>query len=63
MVAGETSGDLLASRLLSGLRPHLPDAFIHGIGGPRMAEHDFHSHWPMEKLSGRGLFEVLAHYR
>ncbi|HEY4542556.1 MAG TPA: lipid-A-disaccharide synthase, partial [Noviherbaspirillum sp.] len=39
MVAGETSGDLLASRLLSGLRPHLPDAFIHGIGGPRMAEH------------------------
>ena len=33
MVAGETSGDLLASRLLSGLRPMLPDARIHGIGG------------------------------
>lgn len=63
MVAGETSGDLLASRLLSGLRPHLPDAHIHGIGGPKMAEHGFHSDWPMEKLSVRGLFEVLAHYR
>lgn len=63
MVAGESSGDLLASRLLSGLRPQLPDALIHGIGGRRMAEYGFRSDWPMEKLSVRGLFEVLAHYR
>lgn len=63
MVAGESSGDLLASRLLSGLRPHLPDAVFHGIGGPRMAEYGFRSDWPMEKLSVRGLFEVLRHYR
>lgn len=63
MVAGESSGDLLASRLLSGLRPALPDARIHGIGGARMAEYGFESHWPMEKLSVRGLFEVLVHYR
>jgi lipid-A-disaccharide synthase len=63
MVAGESSGDLLASRLLSGLRPQLPDAYIHGIGGPKMAEYGFVSDWPMEKLSVRGLFEVLAHYR
>jgi lipid-A-disaccharide synthase len=63
MVAGESSGDLLASRLLSGLRPRLPDATFHGIGGPRMAEYGFRSDWPMEKLSVRGLFEVLTHYR
>jgi lipid-A-disaccharide synthase len=63
MVAGEASGDLLASRLLSGLRPEIPDAHIHGIGGPKMAEFGFNSSWPMEKLSVRGLFEVLAHYR
>ncbi|MBC3906158.1 lipid-A-disaccharide synthase [Undibacterium sp. NL8W] len=63
MVAGETSGDMLANRLLSGLRPALPDARMHGIGGPRMAEHGFINDWPMEKLSVRGLFEVLAHYR
>lgn len=63
MVAGETSGDLLAGRLLSGLRPHLPGARIHGIGGPHMAEHGFISDWPMDKLAVRGLFEVLAHYR
>lgn len=63
MVAGESSGDLLASRLLSGLRPLLPEATIHGIGGPKMAEYGFRSDWPMEKLAVRGLFEVLAHYR
>ena len=63
MVAGEASGDLLAARLLSGLRPQLPDARMHGIGGARMAEYGFVSDWPMEKLSVNGLFEVLAHYR
>lgn len=63
MVAGEASGDLLAARLLSGLRPLLPDARMHGIGGPHMQRHGFVSDWPMEKLSVRGLFEVLAHYR
>ena len=63
MVAGETSGDMLAARMLSGLRPRLPDARMHGIGGPRMAEHGFVNDWPMDKLSVRGLFEVLAHYR
>lgn len=63
MVAGETSGDLLAGRLLSGLRPQLPDALMHGIGGSQMQQYGFVSDWPMEKLSVRGLFEVLLHYR
>ena len=63
LVAGETSGDLLAGRLLSGLRPLLPEAHMHGIGGAYMAEHGFVSDFAMEKLSVRGLFEVLAHYR
>lgn len=63
LVAGEPSGDLLAARLLSGLRPLRPQARLHGIGGERMAEYGFVSDWPMEKLAVRGLFEVLAHYR
>jgi len=63
LVAGEASGDLLASRMLSGLRPMLPDARLHGIGGPLMAEYGFVSDHPMEKLAVRGLFEVLSHYR
>jgi len=63
MVAGESSGDLLASRLLSGLRPRLPEVRLHGIGGPHMAEHGFVSDWPMDKLTVRGLFEVIPRYR
>lgn len=63
MVAGETSGDMLAARMLSGLRPYLPDALMHGIGGKHMAEYGFVSDFPMEKLSVRGIFEVLRHYR
>ncbi|MTW13451.1 lipid-A-disaccharide synthase [Pseudoduganella eburnea] len=63
VVAGEPSGDLLAGRLLGGLRLHLPDARFHGIGGPAMMEHGFESQWPMDKLTVRGLFEVIPRYR
>ena len=63
LVAGESSGDLLASRLLAGLRERLPDARLYGIGGPHMAEHGFTSAVPMDKLTVRGLFEVIPRYR
>jgi len=63
MVAGEVSGDMLAARLLAGLRPHLPGATFHGIGGPRMEEQGFVSELPMDKLTVRGLFEVIPRYR
>ena len=63
MVAGEASGDLLAARMLAGLRERLPDAYLHGIGGKAMARYGFVSDYPMDKLAVRGLFEVLAHYR
>ncbi|MES2899933.1 MAG: lipid-A-disaccharide synthase [Pseudomonadota bacterium] len=63
MVAGEVSGDMLAARLLAGLRPHLPQARFHGIGGPRMLEQGFESSVPMETLTVRGLFEVIPRYR
>ena len=63
VVAGEVSGDLLAARLLSGLRAHLPDARLHGIGGPNMEKHGFVSDWPLERLTVRGLFEVIPRYR
>ncbi|MBV8624684.1 MAG: lipid-A-disaccharide synthase [Herbaspirillum sp.] len=63
LVAGESSGDLLGSRLLSGLRERLPQARLHGIGGEHMAEQGFTSHWPMDKLTVRGLFEVIPRYR
>ena len=63
MVAGEPSGDLLAARLLSGLKPHLPGARLHGIGGEHMIAQGFESHVPMDKLTVRGLLAVIPRYR
>ena len=63
MVAGETSGDLLASLMIPGLQTRWPSASMTGIGGPRMQALGLTSWWPMEKLSVRGYIEVLKHYR
>ena len=63
LVAGEASGDMLAARLLAGLRPELPNARFQGIGGPRMIEQGLVSDVPMETLTVRGLFEVIPRYR
>jgi lipid-A-disaccharide synthase len=63
LVAGEASGDMLAARLLAGLRPQLPGARFHGIGGPRMIEQGMASDVPMDTLTVRGLFEVIPRYR
>ncbi|CAH2798791.1 MAG: Lipid-A-disaccharide synthase (EC [uncultured Caballeronia sp.] len=62
MVAGESSGDLLAASLLNGLRKTLPEgARYSGIGGPRMTAEGFEAHWPMDKLTVRGYVEALKH--
>ena len=63
LVAGETSGDLLAGLLLGGMRARWPDQRSCGIGGPRMAEQGFDAWWPSERLAVRGYIEVLRHYR
>jgi lipid-A-disaccharide synthase len=63
MVAGEASGDLLASLLLGGLNRYRPGLTVHGIGGPNMIAQGFRADWPMEKLAVRGYVEVLRHYR
>lgn len=63
MVAGEASGDLLASHLIAALQEHLPEAEFFGIGGPRMAARGFDAWWPAETLAVRGYVEVLRHYR
>ena len=63
MVAGETSGDLLAGLLLDGLKARWPAIDTAGIGGPRMVERGFEAWWPSEKLAVRGYIEVLRHYR
>ena len=63
MVAGETSGDLLAGLLLDGLNARWPALKSGGIGGAQMARRGFDAWWPSEKLAVRGYVEVLRHYR
>ncbi|MEK8034325.1 lipid-A-disaccharide synthase [Ideonella sp. DXS29W] len=63
LVAGEASGDLLASLLLKGLRERWPDAQAAGIGGPKMVEQGFEAWWPSSKLSVFGYVDALRHYR
>ena len=66
MVAGEPSGDLLAARLLAGLKAQLPPDTglrVHGIGGEHMIAQGFESQWPMDKLTVRGLLAVIPRYR
>jgi len=63
MVAGEVSGDMLAARLMAGLKPHLPNVRFHGIGGERMIEQGMVSDVPIETLTVRGLFEIIPRYR
>lgn len=63
MVAGETSGDLLAGLLLDGLLKRWPGMWSGGIGGQQMGRRGFKAWWPSEKLAVRGYVEVLRHYR
>ena len=63
MVAGETSGDLLAGLMMQGIRAQWPKANLYGIGGPRMEAQGFKALWPSDKLAVRGYVEVLRHYR
>jgi len=59
MVAGEPSGDLLASRVITGLKQRAPDAQFEGIGGPAMLEAGFHAWHPMHALTVFGYVDAF----
>lgn len=61
MVAGEASGDLLATHLIAAIRTRLPGARFCGIGGPRMVAEGFEAWWPAEKLAVHGYIEAIKH--
>ena len=64
MVAGETSGDLLAGLLIDGMQAHWPDLQTCGIGGPQMQRRGFDAWWPSEKLAVHGYsMEVMRRLR
>lgn len=64
MVAGEASGDLLASLLLRGLRQRWPELQAAGIGGVQMSTQGFEAWWPSDKLAVHGFsWELVRRYR
>lgn len=60
-VAGEPSGDMLASDLIAHIKtsPKLASYECYGIGGPRMDGAGFKSIWSIDKLSVRGYIEAI----
>jgi lipid-A-disaccharide synthase len=63
MVAGEASGDLLASLLLAAMHERWPGLRAAGIGGPLMAAQGFDAWWPHHKLAVHGVVDALRHLR
>lgn len=64
LVAGEASGDLIASLLLHGLKDRWPGLTSAGIGGPAMVAQGFDAWWPHDLLSVHGYnLEVLRRIR
>ncbi len=59
MVAGEPSGDLLASHVVAELRRSHPELRCAGIGGERMRAAGFEAWWNSERLAVNGFAAVL----
>ena len=59
LVAGEASGDLIASHMVGALRQHWSQVQVSGIGGPRLQAQGMDCWWPSDRLAVRGFAEVL----
>lgn len=60
IVAGETSGDILAASLIASLKTHYPDALFEGVPGPLMKAEGCAELFPQDRLAVMGLTEVLG---
>jgi lipid-A-disaccharide synthase len=63
IIAGEPSGDLLASRLMQALSAKDPDVRFAGLGGETMTALGFESLFDISDISVMGFFEVLPKLR
>lgn len=62
LIAGETSGDLLASELVGALREKLPQATFFGAGGAKMSAVGVDLAFDMTQLAVTGITDVLKNY-
>ncbi len=62
IVAGESSGDAHAARLMRALRDIYPDCVFAGIGGHAMAEEGLRSMVPLSDINVVGFWEVAKKY-
>ena len=62
LVAGETSGDLLASELVLALRERLPDAKFFGAGGAKMGAAGVELAFDLTQHAVVGITDVLQNY-
>ncbi|KAF8410793.1 hypothetical protein HHK36_003330 [Tetracentron sinense] len=62
LVAGEVSGDAIASRLMSSLKNLSPFPIrFSGVGGSMMSKQGLQSLFPMEDIAVMGIWELLPH--
>jgi lipid-A-disaccharide synthase len=61
IVAGEASGDALAASLIRAVRARHPHVRFVGIAGPQMEAAGCDAWYPLERLSVRGIVEVIGH--
>ena len=61
IIAGETSGAIIALGMLKEIQKHHPDCIIEGIGSADMVALGMKSLFDMNELSVMGLVEVLKH--
>ena len=62
MVAGEASGDLLASDLILALKKLDSNIVVEGVGGPRMRDAGCEILYPSDRLAVMGIVEVAGRY-
>jgi lipid-A-disaccharide synthase len=61
IIAGEASGDLLGSKLISEIKALENDAKFIGVGGELMKKEGLKTIFPMNDLAVMGFFEILPH--
>jgi lipid-A-disaccharide synthase len=62
IIAGEASGDLHGSKLVSALKTRLPKARFTGMGGTRMQEAGVDTLFGIERMGAVGIVEVLGDF-